>query len=156
MTILTREALYELVWAEPVRTVATRFKMSDVAFKKHCVRAGVPVPERGYWAKVAAGRKAFKIPLPPRDPGASNVFEIGRERIPWPYDPEAELAKPPPILPEFPEPIEAVKARVVRRVGKVSFIRDLTTSCPAVRKLLDEDIARVERQRTTLMFAVMG
>jgi hypothetical protein len=125
MILLAREALYELVWTEPVRTVAARFNVSDVALKKHCARAGVPVPERGYWAKLAAGQKVRKIPLPVRDPGASNSVAIGREQHFCAYDPEAELAKPMPELPVFPEPIEVVRARVAKIVRNVRYIRDL-------------------------------
>ncbi|HEX3860787.1 MAG TPA: hypothetical protein VHY35_03775 [Stellaceae bacterium] len=148
MADFTREALYELVWTDPVRTVAARFGMSDVAFRKHCVRAAVPLPERGYWAKVAAGRKVPKIALPPRAPCASNVIQIGSEPYNWRYDPEAELAKPVPSPPQFQEPIEAVKARVAARVRKVPFIRELAEPLEDIRKLLDEDAKRAERQRT--------
>ena len=35
---LTRKALYDLVWSEPMMTLATRFKISDVALKN--MRAG--------------------------------------------------------------------------------------------------------------------
>lgn len=48
MPSLTREELHKLVWADPMRTVAQRFNISDVGLKKHCVAAGIPVPERGY------------------------------------------------------------------------------------------------------------
>ncbi|THD65961.1 hypothetical protein [Phenylobacterium sp.] len=80
MTTLTREALYTLVWAEPVRKVAAKLGMSDVAFKKYCVRGGVPVPERGYWAKLAAGKRVTQIPLPHRDPGPLNRGRISPVR----------------------------------------------------------------------------
>jgi hypothetical protein len=42
---LTREALYELVWAEPMRTVAQGFGLSDVGLAKKCRRMNIPVPE---------------------------------------------------------------------------------------------------------------
>lgn len=37
--MLSREALYERVWSEPVRTVAESFGLSDVGLRKICVRA---------------------------------------------------------------------------------------------------------------------
>jgi len=58
------------------------------------------------------------------------------------YDPEAELAKPPPVEPLFDEPIEAVRARVAAEVGKVRIDRDLTSPHPVVRNLLADDEKR--------------
>lgn len=54
--IYDRETLYAEVWKEPVSTVAKRYRVSDVALRKVCVKLGVPVPPLGYWAKVAAGK----------------------------------------------------------------------------------------------------
>ena len=64
-----REQLYEEVWAEPVRTVAQRYGISDVALAKICRKLAVPRPGVGYWAKVAAGQAPKRTPLPktPRD-----------------------------------------------------------------------------------------
>jgi hypothetical protein len=55
VTHLTRDELYERVWAEPMHTLAPRFGISDVALKKTCTRMWVPTPGRGYWAKRNAG-----------------------------------------------------------------------------------------------------
>ena len=53
---LSRQDLYELVWARPVTQVAEEFGLSDVALHKICKKHRVPVPARGYWAKLAAGK----------------------------------------------------------------------------------------------------
>lgn len=53
---LTRRALYDLVWARPTTKVAAELGISDVALHKICKKHRVPVPGRGYWAKVAAGK----------------------------------------------------------------------------------------------------
>lgn len=34
--LLSREQLYALVWTEPVRTLAPKLGISDVALAKHC------------------------------------------------------------------------------------------------------------------------
>ena len=66
---LPRSQLYELVWTKPVRDVAADFGISDVALAKRCRALNIPLPWRGYWAKVAAGQKPRRTPLPPfRDP----------------------------------------------------------------------------------------
>jgi hypothetical protein len=38
--------------------------VSDVGLAKLCRRAAVPRPGRGYWARVEAGQRAMRIPLP--------------------------------------------------------------------------------------------
>jgi hypothetical protein len=53
---LSREGLYELVWSKPMTELAQDFGLSDVALAKRCRKLGVPIPGRGYWARVAAGQ----------------------------------------------------------------------------------------------------
>jgi hypothetical protein len=61
---LTREELYGLVWAKPMTGVARDFQISDRAMAKVCAKKQVPVPPRGYWAKMNAGMTVPKPPLP--------------------------------------------------------------------------------------------
>jgi hypothetical protein len=64
--IYEREKLYEEVWNEPALVVAKRYGISGVALGKTCRKLVVPLPPRGYWARVRAGRKAPpRPPLPP-------------------------------------------------------------------------------------------
>lgn len=75
---ILRNELYDAVWAEPMRAVAKRFGVSDVALAKRCRRMGIPLPGRGYWAKKAAGKKVRQISLPKAIPGKTiESFEIG-------------------------------------------------------------------------------
>lgn len=136
---IEREALYDLVWSEPVRTVAARFQISDVALKKACQRASIPTPDRGYWAKREAGKSVTKVALPPRAPGHSNVVTFGHSSYWYPNWTAEELAAPLPPEPKFPEPIDAVRARVERAVGKVKSTTKVTSWHPAIRKLLEKD-----------------
>jgi len=57
---LTRQQLYELVWSEPVSKIAPRYNISGVGFAKLCRREDVPLPPRGYWAKLKFGKKVRK------------------------------------------------------------------------------------------------
>lgn len=59
-----REHLYSEIWTEPVKTVAERYEISDVALRKHCIRYGIPLPPRGYWEKLKAGKSVHKPALP--------------------------------------------------------------------------------------------
>jgi hypothetical protein len=61
---LSRAELYALVWSEPMKTLAGRFGISDVALKKTCARAEIPTPDRGYWAKKEAGKCPMQVALP--------------------------------------------------------------------------------------------
>lgn len=62
----TREELFKLVWSAPVTKVARGMGVSDVALAKRCRREGVPLPPRGYWAKVASGQAPNKPALTPK------------------------------------------------------------------------------------------
>jgi hypothetical protein len=144
LTTISREALYELVWTEPVRTIAQRMGVSDVWLKKCCSKADIPVPDRGYWAKLRADKTVVRQQLPPRSPGVATDVTIGTDPhpYPWPPNPEAELAAPPPTEPAFVEPIESVAARVDQSLGKVRLVRDLGSAHSLIRHLLDEDELR--------------
>jgi len=88
-----------MVWAEPVRTVAARYNVSDVALAKICRTLGVPLPGRGYWAKKAAGvEMPPRPPLPERAAGEPTDHELSSPstspaRAPVPADAEALLAR---------------------------------------------------------------
>jgi hypothetical protein len=58
---ITRRDLYDLVWSKPMSTLAIEFGISDRGLAKVCGRHRIPVPPRGYWAKVAAGERP-KVP----------------------------------------------------------------------------------------------
>jgi ankyrin repeat protein len=59
-----RNVLYEQVWSEPALTVAKGYGVSSVWLGKVCRLLNVPVPPRGYWARVRSGGKGRKPPLP--------------------------------------------------------------------------------------------
>ena len=60
---LTREMLYERVWAEPVEKLAKSWGLSGRGLAKACKRAGVSVPPRGYWARAQNGQRPRRTPL---------------------------------------------------------------------------------------------
>lgn len=124
-TVLRREELYDMVWAEPVRTVAQRHQVSDVALAKACRRLGVPLPPRGYWAKIAAGQALKRPPLPPRKADEQTEYHLERHRQPLVGTP---VEPPPP-----PPPLEAVLPQVEIKVRA-----DLSSPHPLVRQALQE------------------
>jgi len=61
--------------------LATHFGISDVGLAKACKRANIPTPDRGYWARAAAGKDCVKTPLPHLESSAPVKFrEEARQR----------------------------------------------------------------------------
>jgi len=73
-----RSELYEEVWKEPVRTVAKRYGVSDVALGKICRKLKVPVPGLGHWARINVGQVIPRPAFPelPEGAGAQAAFEV--------------------------------------------------------------------------------
>jgi hypothetical protein len=61
---LDRQKLFERVWTVPVETLATEWGLSGRGLAKACKRLRIPVPPRGYWARVAAGQRPSRPRLP--------------------------------------------------------------------------------------------
>ena len=61
---LTRQALYDLVWTTPMRTLAPKYGLSDVGLGKICKKFNIPKPPVGYWAKLEYGTRVRKPTLP--------------------------------------------------------------------------------------------
>ena len=76
---LSREDLYELAWSKPISSLAQDFGISDVALAKRCRRLGIPIPGRGYWARVAAGQTPYRPVLPSREPEDATEIAITTE-----------------------------------------------------------------------------
>src|SRR5205823_4669292 len=53
---ITRPDLYAAIWKQPVTAVALRLGVSDHAVRKACAAMRIPLPPRGYWARIAAGQ----------------------------------------------------------------------------------------------------
>jgi hypothetical protein len=62
--MVTREELYALVWSMPMSKLAAQFNVSGSYMARVCTILRVPRPERGYWAKLQAGRSPKQPPLP--------------------------------------------------------------------------------------------
>lgn len=60
----SRTELFELVWAKPMTHLAKELGLSDVGLRKICVKFGIPLPARGYWARLQVGRQDPRPVLP--------------------------------------------------------------------------------------------
>lgn len=93
--------------------LAREFGLSDVGLAKICRKHGIPLPERGYWAKVEAGYKPSKKSLPRKD-----------------YDPEIEIVDRSPITEEVLQEKKQQKerqAQVIAIVGTSSVPTELSS-----------------------------
>lgn len=135
---VSREKLYEEVWAEPMVTVAARYDVSSSFLARICTRLNVPRPSRGYWAQLEVGKADGKPPLP--EPRAGDEIEWSREgpakRLP-PELPQAPVGKKRSLYPRGEKPDRhelLVGAREHFDDGKVldsGYLR------PAKRRLVD-------------------
>jgi hypothetical protein len=54
---LTRKELYDLVWSQPMLTLAKKYNISDTGLRKVCIRLNIPLPIAGHWQKIQFGKK---------------------------------------------------------------------------------------------------
>ena len=101
----TREDLYKMVWERPVLIIAKEIGVSDVAVAKACRKAGIPLPNRGHWAIVKAGRTVKVPPLPKPKPDQPDSVWFTVLENPPPKPPKVEV----PAGPLIEVPTELVK-----------------------------------------------
>ena len=97
--IYERSRLYAEIWEAPMRDVAGSYGVSGVALAKTCRKLSIPVPGRGYWAKLAAGKAEPRPPLPQLPEGAPDRL-VARRAPPRP--------PAPPPLPGLEEAVPIV------------------------------------------------
>lgn len=71
---MKRSELYARVWTMPITRLADELGISNVGLAKACRRHAVPVPPRGYWAKLKAGQEPPRTALPTLEPDIAVHF----------------------------------------------------------------------------------
>jgi len=89
-----RDELYEDVWNQPLTALVQKYSVSAVAIGKTCRKLQVPLPGRGYWAKIAHGHTVTRKPLP-------KLLEVPRTKR-YQRPAFANVIPSPPPQPEFP------------------------------------------------------
>jgi hypothetical protein len=135
----SRQHLHELVWTEPRAALARRLGISDTGLAKACIRAGIPMPARGYWARLAAGKPVIKADLPRRGLGQSDLIQIGRPDFRALTGSEPEEVPPEPC---FEEAVETVRARAQAMLLGCRVPKGLQNAHPLIAALIAEDDAR--------------
>lgn len=77
-TKMSRQALYEQVWAQPMTKVAKEYGISNVALAKICKKLNIPCPWRGYWRRKETGKSVKPLPLPPNSDPTKQAVTIHR------------------------------------------------------------------------------
>jgi len=82
--VLTRQQLYELVWTKPIGPLARDFDVSEDDLVEICSRHAIPIPPRGYWPQLSAGRRVIRYRLPTEIHGVRDGVEIRPTGLPTP------------------------------------------------------------------------
>ena len=73
---IERAALFERVWSEPVEKLANSWGLSGRGLAKACERLQIPVPPRGFWAKIQHKQKVRRPRLPALPTGEAEEILI--------------------------------------------------------------------------------
>lgn len=122
----TRAELYALVWAEPMMKLAEKYGISGNGLAKACQKAGIPVPERGYWAKLQAGKPVKHPPLQPTPDGQPDTVTI------TPPGPRY-------VKPSKPETVQAKIDAELNHGAKLSVATTLSSPHWGITQWLDEN-----------------
>ena len=136
MTV-SREKIFEEIWAEPITTVSKRYDVSDSFFVRICKRLNVPRPPKGYWAKLAAGIPSPKPLLPNAKPG---------DQIEWARNGYAKVMPYPP-----PEAIESATFKRTRSLKNRPSKHKLIAEAPEHYKDIGETMSGYLKPRKKLL-----
>jgi hypothetical protein len=109
--MISREELYELVWAQPMIKAAKQFDVSGSYLARICGLLNVPRPERGYWAKLTVGKAPARPILPPARPGDELYWSKEGDQSLKPR-PAAQPARPAPPSVDKPRPVRVPKDHI--------------------------------------------
>jgi len=77
---LTRESLYEIVWAKPMTHLAAELGVQASILVEACRQLDVPRPGSGYWTRLAYGQRPSRPSLDPRPEGSPHEIELAKPR----------------------------------------------------------------------------
>lgn len=134
------EDVIAFAWSAPMRDLAGKVGVSDVALKKMLRRYGVTTPPQGHWNRIHAGHK---VPAPP-EPPARCPGGYGRMLLDPKFEPYIPRANPLPssgpfVSAEVPEDLEALREREAKLMGRVTVAKDLSRYHPAFNDILRKE-----------------
>ncbi|GAA4466901.1 hypothetical protein GCM10023093_21780 [Nemorincola caseinilytica] len=76
---ISRKDLYDLVWKEPMKTLARKYNVSDAGLRNICNNMSIPFPKAGHWEKIKWGKPVTITPLDEKSSGQQNVTLLERD-----------------------------------------------------------------------------
>ncbi|MBN8648833.1 MAG: hypothetical protein J0L55_12835 [Caulobacterales bacterium] len=141
--IYSRLEVYEMVWEKPIKELAPMFNLSNNGFSQICAKADIPIPSRGYWNKLRAGKEVFKPHLPQRGLGKLDFVDFGKKH---PYGliySRYDVEDPIPTIPIFAETIEEVKKRIQEKINRLSYVKSLSRTHEKLTQVIEQDNIRL-------------
>ncbi len=133
-----RDELYEQVSSMPLSQLCERYGLSDNGLRKVCKRLNVPVPQRGYWAKVEAGHRVKPTALPKE--AKQNVTQI------W-IEPKRERTEADEADAEWLKERAGFEADPVHAIEVVMKPRRLHAAIAPLKEHLEEEAKKIEAAR---------
>lgn len=134
------EDVIAFAWSAPMRNLAGKVGISDVALKKTLRRYGITTPPQGHWNRIHAGQEVPARPEPPaRCPGGH-----GRMLIDPKFEPFIPKASPLPSCGPFasaevPNDLEELRERETTLIRKVTVAKDLSSYHPAFKDIMRKE-----------------
>ena len=114
----SRVELFELVWSKPMTNLAKELGLSDVGLRKICVKYGIPLPQRGYWARLQVGK---------RDPRPELPFENNNPQIRFPDEATAASREQISLIKKLAKQAEQAIEPVLREPQQFKDVRCIKT-----------------------------
>lgn len=143
---LNRQELYDLVWQKPMVEISKEYGLSDRGIAKLCERHSIPVPPRGYWAKIQAGKKVIKPPLITLEtskPETAILFSQAAFKA-------KEAANNKELKESYPDEIQKAIDRELLQKNVVSLPKTLASPHPIIGKWM------ADKQRNNESYARYG
>ncbi len=124
----SRVELFELVWAKPMTHLAKELGLSDVGLRKICVKYGIPLPSRGYWARLQVGKQ---------DPRPELPFENNNPQIRLPDEATAATREQMSLMRKLAKQAEQEVQPVLREPQQFKDIRCIRTYQAILERIKD-------------------
>jgi hypothetical protein len=137
-TTVHRDDLYRGAWENPMSILAKSYNISDVALAKICRKLKIPVPPRGYWARIRSGHRMNKPKLPKLPLGTAEVARISPVLLRDRTVPEAVVEQ------------RLFEAASENRITEAHFNRRLHPLVDATKKILESKVTQADKGQTHL------
>lgn len=131
-----RDSLYLEVSTTPISALAKKYGLSDVGLRKVCIRLDIPLPGRGHWQKLAAGKTSSMPPLPPTK---------GRTRVQC--NPIEAVLIPAPAKAEWLDTRLSFEKDPANRITVSPTLDAPTTLVRQTKKAADKRVSQIDHSR---------